>query len=218
MMKRLQKSELKIVVTLFRHPASIYVQMQDDNYYIDLILKGNVNAFTCLVDKHKGMVYTFALRMVGVAEDAEEISHDAFVKAYMSLRTFKNQSKFSTWLYRIVYNECISRLRKKKLPVRSYDEPGYDYLEPADSFSFLKDIDEREQKEIVQKAINRLPEDERSIISLFYMQECSIKEITEITGYLESNVKIKLYRARKHLHERLKNAISDKKLQKHESE
>jgi RNA polymerase sigma factor (sigma-70 family) len=197
-------------------PASIYKQMQDDKYYIERILKGDVNAFTTLVERHKRMVYTFALKMVKVPEDAEEIAHDAFIKAYQSLGSFKQQSKFSTWLYRIVFNECVSRLRKKKLETLSIDEPRFRYLEAEETASILTQLNDREQKVILIKAVDKLPDDERSLITLFYLQECTIKEIVEITGYSESNVKIKLFRARKRLWEKLKYAFNDKKVHEYE--
>jgi RNA polymerase sigma factor (sigma-70 family) len=191
--------------------------MQDDKYYIDLILKGDVNAFTTLVDSHKRMVYTFALKMVKVPEDAEEIAHDAFVKAYQSLGAFKQQSKFSTWLFRIVFNECVSRLRKKKIETLSIDEPRFSYLEAEETANIITELNDKEQKAILMKAVDKLPDDERSLITLFYLQECSIKEIVEITGYSESNVKIKLFRARKRLWEKLKYAFNDKKVQEYEA-
>jgi len=189
--------------------------MQDDKYYIDQVLKGNVNAYTTLVERHKRMLYTFALKMVKVPEDAEEIAHDAFVKAYQSLGTFKHECKFSTWLYRIVFNESVSRLRKKKLELISMDEPRYSYLEVEETDNFLKELSDQEQNAAVRKAIDKLPDDERSLITLFYLQECSIKEIVEITTYSESNVKIKLFRARKRLWEKLKYTYNDRKLQEY---
>ncbi len=184
--------------------------MQDDNFYIDLILKGDVNAFTELVNRHKRMVYLFALKMVKIPEDAEEIAHDAFVKAYQSLGSFKKESKFATWLYRIVFNESISYLRKKKLVTLSIDEPRFSFMEAQETDSFIKELNDREQKAILMKAMQKLPDDERSVITLFYLQECSIKEICAITAYSESNVKIKLFRARKRLWEKLQFAFKDK--------
>lgn len=191
--------------------------MHGDNYYIDCIIKGDVNAYTTLVDRHKRMVYTFAIKMVKVPEDAEEIAHDAFVKAYQSLKTFKQQSKFSTWLYRIVFNECVSHLRKKKLETISIDEPRFSYLEAEETENFFKELNDKEQKAILMKALEKLPDDERSIITLFYLQEFSIKEIVEITDYTEANVKIKLFRARKRLWEKLKFAFNDTKVQEYET-
>jgi RNA polymerase sigma factor (sigma-70 family) len=201
---------------LLKKQASIYIPMDEDNYYIDRILQGDINAFTTLVDRHKRMVYTFTLKMVKMPEDAEEIAHDAFVKAYQSLGSFKKESKFSTWLYRIAFNECVSHLRKKKLETISIDEPRFSHLEAAEAENFIKKLNDKEQKVILMKALDKLPDDERSIITLFYLQECSIKEIVEITAYSESNVKIKLFRARKRLWEMLKFAFNDKKVQEYE--
>ncbi|NJK94191.1 MAG: sigma-70 family RNA polymerase sigma factor [Bacteroidales bacterium] len=75
---------------------------------------GEIHAFSYLVEKHKRMAYNFALKLVKVPEDAEEVAHDAFVKAYQSLKEFRRESKFTTWLYKIIFNLSISRLRKKK--------------------------------------------------------------------------------------------------------
>lgn len=184
--------------------------MQDDKYYIDRILKGDVNAYTILVDRHKRAVYTFILKMVKVPEDAEEIAHDAFVKAHQSLGSFKSQSKFSTWLFRIAFNETVSRLRKKKYDVISLDEQKFSYLEVSDTENILNELDELEKQETVKLAIDKLPDIDRSLITLYYNQDCSIKEIAEIMMLSESNVKIKLFRARKQLWEILKHAFKDK--------
>lgn len=184
--------------------------MQDDKYYIDRILKGDVSAYTILVDRHKRAVYTFILKMVKVPEDAEEIAHDAFVKAYQSLGNFKSQSKFSTWLFRIAFNETVSRLRKKKHDVISLDEQKFSYLEVSDTENILNELDELEKQETVKLAIDKLPDIDRSLITLYYNQDCSIKEIAEIMKLSESNVKIKLFRARKQLWEKLKHAFNDK--------
>ncbi len=183
--------------------------MQDDKYYIDRILKGDANAYSVLVERHKQMIYTFALKMVKVPEDAEEIAHDAFVKAYQSLGSFKNQSKFSTWLYRIAFNESVSRLRKKKLELVSIDEPRFSFLEVSETENILNELNEQERQIIVRNAVDKLPDDERSLITMFYLQECSIKEIAEIMTYSESNVKVKLFRARKRLWEKLRYAFND---------
>jgi len=73
-----------------------------DEYYIDQTLNGNVNAFAFLVEKYKHMVYTLAIRIVKDREEAEEVSQDAFVKAFKNLDKFKGDSKFSTWIYKLL--------------------------------------------------------------------------------------------------------------------
>ena len=87
---------------------------QDDIYHVQSVLAGNTAAFAVLVDRHKELAFNIALKIVRHREDAEEIAQDAFMKAYQSLRSFKGDSKFSTWLYRIVYNAAISHTRKRQ--------------------------------------------------------------------------------------------------------
>ncbi|MEP7169111.1 MAG: sigma-70 family RNA polymerase sigma factor, partial [Bacteroidota bacterium] len=84
------------------------MRYEDDNFYIDKILKGDDASFESLVNKHKTMAYNIAFRILKSREDAEEIAQDSFLKAYHSLKEFKRESKFSTWLYRIIYNNSIS--------------------------------------------------------------------------------------------------------------
>ena len=91
------------------------MKYKEDDFYIDRILSGEVAAYASLVEKHKDLVFSIALKVLNNREDAEEVAQDAFVKAYQSLKTFERKSKFSTWLYRIVYNAAVSKTRKKKM-------------------------------------------------------------------------------------------------------
>jgi|SRR6185436_774164 len=179
------------------------MRYEDDNFYIDKILKGDDASFALLVDKHKTMAYNIAFRILKSREDAEEIAQDSFLKAYHSLRTFKRESKFSTWLYRIIYNNSISRIRKKKLDINSYDDEAFEWMEPAETARELDKLHHLEQKKYVNQALNNLPGEDATVVSLFYMNENSVEEISEITGLSHSNVKVKLHRARKKLYEEL---------------
>ena len=97
------------------------MRFESDSYYIEKVLNNDVAAFSKLIDKHKEMVFTVAVRILRNREDAEEIAQDTFIKAYKSLKTFKRESKFSTWLYRIAYNAAISKTRKKRLQTVDLD-------------------------------------------------------------------------------------------------
>ena len=99
------------------------MKYQNDNYYIDRVLSGDVSAYALLVSKHKNLVFSIVLKILNNREDAEEIAQDVFLKAYQSLKKFEQKSKFSTWLYRIAYNSAISRTRKKK-----FEFVGGDYI------------------------------------------------------------------------------------------
>ncbi|MFI5220516.1 MAG: RNA polymerase sigma factor [Bacteroidia bacterium] len=185
------------------------MQYQDDNFYIDKILGGDTAAYASLIDKHKTMAYNIAWRILKSREDAEEIAQDSFLKVYYSLKEFKRESKFSTWLFRIVYNNTISRVRKKKLDVDSFDDENYEWMEPADTAKEMERLSQNEQKKYVNDAISRLPEEDATVITLFYMNESSIEEISTVTGLSQSNVKVKLFRSRKRLHEELQNMLKE---------
>jgi len=93
-----------------------------DTELIALVLNGNQSAYAELVKRHQRFVFTLALRFSKSREDAEEISQDCFINAYPFLHTFKQTSKFSTWLYSIVYTTAMTSLRKKRLDTQSVDD------------------------------------------------------------------------------------------------
>lgn len=178
-----------------------------DQDYIEQIRAGNVNAYAMLVTKYKAMTFTLALRVVGNREDAEEVAQDTFVKAYKALDTFKGTSKFSTWLYRIVYNTSLDYVKKKKRVVLSehIDEINEsDIGTMQDAMSYLE---AKEKKQMIESALSKLPEEERVLLTLFYFEELSLKEISEIVKISYDNVKIKLHRSRKKLYHILKNVV-----------
>jgi RNA polymerase sigma factor (sigma-70 family) len=172
------------------------MEYKGDTYYIGQILDGKRNAFTYLVDKHKDHAYSLALKISGNHEDAEEIAQDAFIKAYRSLARFKMKSSFATWLYRIVYNTAISLVRaRRKAPLSLEDFP-------ADATDFIGFNDNEVQAEaeyrrsLVNFALQKIGEEERGLIGLYYYEELNTEEIAEITGISKSNIKVKLFRAR----------------------
>jgi len=170
---------------------------QQDNIYITKVLEGDRNAFAYLVDKYKTMVYSLALRLVKDKEEAEEISQDAFIKAYQSLASFKGKAKFSSWLYRIVYNTAISKLRQQPTGRVSLDEPNISdtlYLESKENYDTLS-ADER--KKYLEKALDSLDRDEKMFVILYYYEEKDLDEIASIAGLTKTNTKVKLFRARK---------------------
>jgi RNA polymerase sigma factor (sigma-70 family) len=176
---------------------------QDDIFHVQRVLAGNTAAFAVLVEKHSDMAFTIANKIVRSREDAEEIAQDAFVKAYQSLRSFKGDSKFSTWLYRIVYNAAISHTRRKKQDFTQLDERVVSDTTEDEIFENLDTLDTELQSKLVNEAINNLPADESAIVTLFYLKENTIDDISQITGLSVSNVKVKLFRIRKKLYDEL---------------
>ncbi|MDP4209397.1 MAG: RNA polymerase sigma factor [Bacteroidota bacterium] len=189
---------------------------QDDIFYITKVLKGETNAYSFLVNRHKRMAYTLALKIVSVPEDAEEVAQDAFVKAYQSLGDFKGESKFSTWLFKIVYHLSVSKLRKKQLNTFSINDDRFHTFDIGDSDNILSKITREEQDAMLRSAIDRLAAEEKALVTLYYTNESSVKEIAGITDDSESNVKIKLFRIRKKLGEMLSPVFTNKTNADHE--
>jgi RNA polymerase sigma-70 factor (ECF subfamily) len=180
-----------------------------DQIYIDKVLNGETNAFAYLVDKYKNLTYTVALKIVRNHEDAEEVAQDSFVKAYSQLHTFKGESKFSTWLYTIVYRNAITKIRKKKILTTNIDSYIIDNHKTDFDFPQIEAIKNGEQKKYVTEAINNLPETDAFLITLYYLDESSVEEIEQITGLTKTNVKVKLFRARKKLYNELSLLLKD---------
>jgi RNA polymerase sigma-70 factor (ECF subfamily) len=167
----------------------------DERELIKSVQSGNVKAFSQLVDRHKNMVYSLVYRMVKPTEDAEEVAQDSFLKAFKSIKQFKGDSKFSTWLYRIAYFTAISHLRKNKMLTSEIDMSSFQNSDK----SALDMLNDEDQKYHIEEAMNHLKPIERNLITLFYLDEFSNKEIEKITGLTQSNIKVSLLRTRKKL-------------------
>ncbi len=173
--------------------------INNDQQYIDKVLEGDTNAFAFLVEKYEDMVFSLALKITKRREEAEEVAQDSFIKAFKSLQHFKGDSKFSTWLYKITYNNCIDRVKKiaRKYNTDTIDEVNENKIKAIEDT--LQTIERGERAEVIKECMDLLPEDERTILWLFYFKELSLKEIKDVTSYSESNIKVKLHRARKRL-------------------
>ena len=159
-----------------------------------------------LINRYKGMVYTIALKVLKDKDEAEEVAQESFVKAFTKLNLFRMDSSFSSWLYRIVYNTAISRTREKKREMEYQQETvaTESFEQQAKAFSTLEQDD---RKRYLNQAMQQLNSDDSLMLILFYYDGKSLEEITQITGYSDSNVKVRLYRARKKLHEELEKIL-----------
>ena len=183
------------------------MKFQEDSHYIERVINGDVSAYSPLVEKHKNLVFSIAVKILNNREDAEEIAQDTFLKAYGSLKSFEKKSKFSTWLYRIAYNGAISRKRKKKLDAIEIDDHIMFNYSTDEISSNVHQIHETEQIQLIDKALRTLPEDDNLLVTLFYKSEHSIEDISYITGLTQSNVKVKLHRIRKKLYETIQEMV-----------
>ena len=170
-----------------------------DNWYIDRVKNGDREAFATLIEKHKSMVYTVAYRIVKNHEDAEELTQDAFLKVFQSIGQFEQRSKFSTWLYRIIYNAAISSIRKKRIESTMLEPMIIENFSDEEIFENLDQLDDDDQKALVESLMKKLNPEEGALITLYYMEDCSTQEIAEIMGLTQSNVKVKLHRIRKQM-------------------
>jgi len=182
---------------------------REDSYYIKSVLNGNLASYAVLVEKYKSLAFTLAFRIAKNHEDAEEIAQDSFLKAYNSLKSFKKESKFSTWLYKIIYNTAISRFRKKHVDSFSLDDSPVQETIHEGSDDGLNIMHLKERKKIISQAISKLKENEGVVMTLFYMSENNTKEIEEITGFTNSNIKILLHRGRNSLLFELKKILKE---------
>jgi RNA polymerase sigma-70 factor (ECF subfamily) len=181
----------------------------DDQYYVDLVKGGQTSSFSYLVEKYRDMVYGLSLKMLKNTEDAEELAQDTFVKAFQSIRTYKGDAKFSTWLYRIAYNSAISFLRKRKMVIYSLDEQQLSDQDELNINNRLDGIDQEELAENLKKAMAALPEDDQVLVTLYYYEDQSVEDISKITGLTASNVKVKIHRARKKMYLFLKENLEE---------
>ena len=176
------------------------MEFLEDSLYIEKVLNGDTRAYTTLVNKHKDMVFTIARKIARSTEDAEEIAQDAFIKAFNSLENFKQKSKFSTWLYRITYNAAVSRIRKKNIEVAVINDEIVENYPGEQVYEFVEAMDDERQQRFIDAALEKLSPEDNVVITLFYLEECSVEEISKITALSKSNVKVKLYRIRKRLY------------------
>jgi RNA polymerase sigma factor (sigma-70 family) len=175
---------------------------------IDQVLAGNQAAYTDLVKRHQRFVFTLAMRFAKGREDAEEIAQDCFIKAYRSLGSFQRQSKFSTWLYSIVYTTAMTFLRKKRVDTDSIDdETTYIQVESQSSAYDVNNAENRSRSFYLNQAIEQLLPDDATIITLFYKGEQSLEEIGQALGMEANTVKVKLFRARQRLKEKLERNL-----------
>ena len=188
----------------------------DDQIYINRVLDGDSQAFAMLVNRYKDLVFSLALRMLKHKEEAEEVSQDTFIKIYKSLHKFKGDSKFSTWVYKVTYNTCLDRIKKLKRTqnTQQIDEFTEHQIKTLDNA--LDHIETKERQKALKACIDRLPSDDSFLVTLFYFEELSLEEISEIVGLKPNNVKVKLHRSRKKLLHIVKQYIEPELIQHYE--
>lgn len=172
----------------------------EESELIRRVVDGDARAYGVLVDRYSPYAMTLAMRMLKDRRDAEEALQDAFIRAFRALPGFERRSKFSTWLYRIVYNVCSTMLsRRSGAEERSLDEWTEDELRmevPADDASPDEAMESGEFDAFVRQEIAHMEGKYAVILTMFLLQEMSYEEIMEVTGLPVGTVKNRLFRAR----------------------
>lgn len=178
---------------------------EDEARIIQQVQRGDTNAFEQLVREYEKNVYNLALRMVRNPDDAADMTQDAFIKAYNSLPSFRGDSKFSVWLYRIVSNVCLdflrSRSRHQTVSLSVEDDNGEETeLDiPDEGHSPEELLEQKLTRESVNRGLEALPADYRQILLLREIQGLSYEEISAILSLELGTVKSRIFRARKKL-------------------
>ena len=171
----------------------------DDIHIIKEILGGKSEQFEHILNRYGGQVFNLIAHIVPCKEDAEELTQDVFIKVFRQLSSFKEESCFSTWIYRIATNTALSAARKRKHNTLHLDDAAYSNIHD-EMIDEALDNDSEEQLQRLSEAIDRLNAEERALITLYYMNEIPIAEVATIMRLTESNVKTRLYRTRKKLY------------------
>lgn len=168
-----------------------------DAELVELAVGGDVGAFNDLVSRLEGPLYKFVYRYIGDAEAARDVCQEAFIRAYTNLDRFRGQAKFSSWLYQIALNVCRSEFRKQmaRPAVSLQDEEQHAHLRlvPSDGAPPDEEAMRLQRARALQRALSRLPEEQRTVIILKEYHGLKFREIAEILGTPESTVKSRLY-------------------------
>lgn len=183
----------------------------EDDKWVQKAVSGNQEAFKKLMDKYQTPLQFHVFKMVKDREQGEDLVQEAFMKAFKNLSSYNTDYAFSTWIYRITTNHTIDYLRKKKLQTTSIDEPlktkdGELSMElPDHSHLADRDIQRKQRKKIITRAIENLPEKYRQVIEMRHLEELSYQEISEHLDLPLGTVKAHIFRAREMLYKSLKD-------------
>ncbi|WP_371807802.1 RNA polymerase sigma factor [Lutibacter sp. B1] len=171
------------------------ISLLSDNELVQKIVKTNdTHLFAVLYDRHVAVVYNKCLGFATSAEEAQDLTHDIFIKLFVKLRTFKGTAKFSTWLYSFTYNFCVNYVTRNNYKKNEKNFEGE--ISDSDEIDSSEEILFEMKTEKLKKALNLIDPSDKMILLLKYQDDFSIKEIQEVLEINESAVKMRLKRAR----------------------
>ena len=185
----------------------------EDSQLIKDALAGDDSAYSKLMKKYHDAIFGFIFRMVHDREQVEDLTQEAFIKAFASLKSFNEEFAFSTWLYKIATNNSIDFIRKRKLQMYSIDKPieskdsDYTFELPDDSYEADRELISDQKAVLLKQAINQLPEKYRRVILLRHSEERSYEEIAKMLKLPIGTIKAHIFRARELLYRQLRHQI-----------
>jgi len=183
------------------------ITTQEEYSLIDRIVAGEEALYATLVNKYKSYAYTIALKIVENRAEAEEVAQDGFIKAFNYLKKFNREAKFSTWLYRIVFNTAISYKRKNRQQFESIENSIVEYSDRAD-----QDLIKDDKRVFLSQAMQKLSDADRIAIDFCYIKEFSLEETAEMLGQNINTLKVRVHRARQRLADELKKILKEEAL------
>lgn len=186
---------------------------QEDLILISRALENDQSAYQTLMEKYRRLVQNLVYKMISNKDDVDDLTQEAFIKAFNSLEKFDREYAFSTWLYKIASNNCIDYIRKKKLNTFSLDkeishtDEDLRFEIPDEDFKPDRSIIQNQRTVFLKKAIDSLPAKYRKVILLRHKEEMDYEEIAKTLGVPIGTVKAHLFRARELLNRYLKNKI-----------
>lgn len=159
-----------------------------------------------IIDTYSGRVYNHALQLLKNKEDAEEATQDVFIRINKAIHLFRGDSKLSTWIWRITVNVCLTKLSKKKL----HTDPLHDHeMTASQSETLFAEVENEERIAIIKDVLGKIPPQQASILTMFYIEEMSYKEIADVCNLPEGTVATLLYRGRENMRKELSDSYKD---------
>jgi RNA polymerase sigma-70 factor, ECF subfamily len=205
-----EESDVPVAAEAGKAQEAVAARKVDDRELVRRAQNGEKEAFEVLVRKHQGRVFAVAGGILRNREDVEDIAQQVFLKAYFSLKRFDQRSAFSTWLYKITVNECWDLLRKKKVRPLVFEselseEQAHAYQSTEQSTEYAGDVsDQLETRQQLERWLDCLEERDRSMLVLKEVQGFTVEEIAEIMGINGNTVKVRLFRARQKIAEKIR--------------
>jgi len=176
-----------------------------DKFYIQKVIEGDTESFKYLIERYQEKAFSVAFSILHNQIQCEDAVQEAFIKAYRKLATFRGDAAFSTWLMRIVVNECIKVLRHKKNEIEGQKHiDTFNEKTTEDSLFLLKNI---EQRKYIDLTLKQMPQREAMVLQLYYLNELSLKEMEELMELKADHIKVLVHRARRRFYAILEDEL-----------